>query len=38
MFLAGYASFDKIVAVGLHGWPEVPNAKDSGVMVRAPEW
>jgi len=30
MFLAGYESFDKIVAVGLHGRPEVNDAKYSG--------
>ena len=29
MFLAGYGSFDKSVAIGLHGWPEVTGAKDS---------
>ena len=30
MFLAGYGSFDKSVAIGLHGRPEVTDAKDSG--------
>ena len=30
MFLAGYAFFDKSVAIGLHGRPEVTGAKDSG--------
>jgi len=30
MFLAGYALFDKSVAIGVHGWPEVVDAEDSG--------
>ena len=30
MFLAGYALFDKSVAIGLHGWPEVTGSEYSG--------
>jgi len=30
MLLAWYAFFDKVLAVGLHGWLEVTGAKDSG--------
>jgi len=30
MLLAGYAFFDKSVAIGLHGWPKVAGAEDSG--------
>jgi len=29
MFLAGYTSFDKSMAIGLHGRSEVTGAKDS---------
>ena len=29
MFLAGYTFFDKSVAIGLHGHPEVAGAEDS---------
>jgi len=28
--LARYAFLDEVLAVGLHGWPEVTDAKDSG--------
>jgi len=30
MLLAWYAFFDEVLAVGLHGWPEVTSAKDLG--------
>jgi len=30
VFLAGYTFFDKGVAIGLHGRPEVTGAEDSG--------
>jgi len=30
MLLAGYALFDKGVAICLHGWPKVVDAEDSG--------
>jgi len=30
MFLAGYAFFDKSVAIGFHGRSKVTGAKDSG--------
>jgi len=30
MFLVGYTFFDKSVAIGLNGRPEVTGAKDSG--------
>ena len=29
MLLAWYAFFDEVLAVCLHGWPEVTGAKDS---------
>ena len=37
MLLAGYALFDKGVAVCLHSWPKVASAEDFGGHVRAPE-
>jgi len=30
MLLAWYAFPDEVLEVGLHGWPEVTDAKDSG--------
>ena len=30
ILLARYAFPDEVLAVGLHGWPEVTGAKDSG--------